>query len=59
MSKKIYCKECNKGTNHDKESTSHLLHFIVTICFVPWLFVWVYLAHTSKYKCKVCGTTQL
>lgn len=33
--------ETIKALNESKRNTWHILHFIATIIFIPWVFVWI------------------
>jgi hypothetical protein len=52
------CKNCGKNTIHIIPSTSHLLHFILSIVTLgAWLIVWLIIAlnNKSQAQCIVCG----
>jgi hypothetical protein len=51
-----HCANCQEVTSHDREPTSHLLHLIATIIFLPWAVVWVMRYLVKGDVCDVCGT---
>ena len=39
--------------------TSHLLHLIMTIIFIPWVLVWIWCATSnSRYNAQIAFNTQ-
>ena len=40
-----------------REAPSHVLHFFISFCFAPWVFVWLILGFGgTSYRCSRCGS---
>jgi len=55
------CKNCRKMTQHTQPSTSHLLHFFLSIFTMGiWLLVWLIMAlnNGTAAQCTECGKTK-
>lgn len=53
-----FCHTCNKYTLHVRPSTSHVLHFLLSIITVGvWVPIWllVTLSNNTQGQCTVCG----
>lgn len=54
----MHCDNCGKNTMHVRPSTSHVLHFLLTVVTLGfWAIVWllVTLSNSSQNQCSVCG----
>jgi hypothetical protein len=55
-----YCPNCQKNVLGQRESTNHILHFLITFLTCGlWLLVWILIAHGNGSKpwlCPTCGT---
>lgn len=52
------CKLCEKVTIHIGPSTSHVLHFLISVVTIGWwVIVWFFLSIRNKFKlrCSECG----
>ena len=52
------CRRCGKMTLHIGPSTSHVLHFLLSIVTLGvWLVIWllVEISHKTSQQCTVCG----
>jgi len=57
----MYCKQCKARTLHVQPSTSHVLHFLLSlITFGLWLIVWmiVIVNNRNQGQCTACGRSQ-
>lgn len=60
MAKKVFlnCKNCQRATPHERPSTSHLLHLVLSIVTAGfWIPVWFIVAMNNRGRgqCTVCG----
>ena len=58
MTKKFYCEECKCATEHERETTAHVFHAIMTILFFAWGIIWAACYYGKKFKCTKCDTLQ-
>lgn len=56
--RKQYCQNCESATIHEREKTSHFIHFIMSVLFFPWVIVWVLCYANKKHKCQECGCVE-
>ena len=52
------CKYCNKTTAHVAQSTSNILHLILSVITVGiWVPIWILVAmsHSASKQCNECG----
>lgn len=57
-----YCTKCNKRTLHVGPSTTHVLHFLLSLFTLgAWLFVWFFISIRNEfsYECTSCDDTKL
>lgn len=55
------CKKCNAQTIHIYPSTSHLLHFILTLCTLGfWVIIWILITISNDFegKCTECSSAK-
>lgn len=53
-----FCKLCSKPTMHIYPSTSHVLHFFLTVITAGfWLIIWLiaFYNNRSQSQCSICG----
>jgi len=55
LKKMVFCPYCNKNTIVSKRSTSHGVHFILTLITGFWVIVWIMAAISNRYyRCEQC-----
>ena len=57
-----HCKRCSKATLHVSSTTSHVLHFLLSIpTFGAWMIVWLFMAlfHNTQSECTLCRKNRL
>lgn len=53
-----YCKNCCRETFHERPSTSHILHLLLSLVTMGfWVPVWILMAlnNNSQGMCTICG----
>ncbi len=52
------CRRCERPTEHYRQATNHLLHFVITVVTCGWwALVWLLLSFKiGGWKCRECGT---
>lgn len=58
MAKKFYCENCKTSTTHEREETLHILHFLMTLLFFPWIIIWGMRYAMKGWKCSECSTVK-
>lgn len=56
-----FCSKCQDHTLHIYPSTSHVLHFLLTLCtFGLWIFIWILMGMNNKTagQCSQCGANK-
>lgn len=52
-----FCTRCNDYVAAERVSTSHLIHFVLTLITAGlWLPVWIFIALTKGHRCRQCGS---
>lgn len=52
---KMYCRDCEKDTRHEK-NINHILHLLLTLLTCGlWGVIWIFIAVTEGFHCDQCG----